>query len=129
MVCGTSGASIGDGCHVDPVWKIVDAIAVPLPGMFSSFCRKRSRIWVRVRQTRNRQDVQKVAIRDEHLFALRQALELYGQEYVDQGEQYYEQQYRVRVQRNLARRAHEFGLKLVPINGLGADANRGGGGG
>jgi len=53
----------------------------------------------------------------------------YGQEYVDQGEQYYEQQYRVRVQRNLARRAHELGLKLVPINGLGADANRDGGGG
>ncbi len=53
----------------------------------------------------------------------------YGQEYVDQGEQYYEQQLSRSSPRNLARRAHELGLKLVPINGLGVDANRGGGGG
>ncbi len=48
----------------------------------------------------------------------------YGQEFVDQGERYYEQQYRVRVRRNLTRRAHELGLKLIPMNDLGTDANR-----
>jgi len=48
----------------------------------------------------------------------------YGQEYVDQGEEHYEQQYRARVVRNLTRRARDLGLKVVPISDLEPDANQ-----
>jgi len=37
-----------------------------------------------------------------------------GQEYTDQGQQYYEQRYRERVVRQLTKRAHELGMELVP---------------
>jgi transposase len=37
-----------------------------------------------------------------------------GQEYVDQGQQYYEQRYRDRVVRQLQKRAKDLGLTLVP---------------
>lgn len=38
----------------------------------------------------------------------------HGTEYVDAGQDYYERQYQERVVRNLARRAKDFGLALVP---------------
>jgi hypothetical protein len=38
----------------------------------------------------------------------------YRDEYVDPGQDYYEQKYRQRVIKNLERRAKEMGLKLVP---------------
>jgi transposase len=37
-----------------------------------------------------------------------------GQEYVDQGQQYYEERYRERVLRQMTRRAGELGFRLVP---------------
>ncbi len=37
-----------------------------------------------------------------------------GEEYVDQGQQYYEERYRERVVRGLAKKASELGLQLVP---------------
>ena len=37
-----------------------------------------------------------------------------GTEYVDQGQDYYEQQYRQRVVANLQRRATALGYKLMP---------------
>ena len=37
-----------------------------------------------------------------------------GQEYVDQGQQYYEERYRERAVRQLQRRANKLGLLLVP---------------
>jgi transposase len=37
-----------------------------------------------------------------------------GQEYTDQGQQYFEQRYRERVVRQLTKRARELGLELVP---------------
>jgi homoserine kinase len=37
-----------------------------------------------------------------------------GQEYTDQGQDYFEERYRQRVVANLHRRAQELGLKLVP---------------
>ena len=37
-----------------------------------------------------------------------------GQEYVDQGQQYYEERYRERAVRQLERRANKLGLLLVP---------------
>ena len=37
-----------------------------------------------------------------------------GQEYVDQGQQYYEERYRERVLHQLQRRAHSLGMALVP---------------
>lgn len=36
-----------------------------------------------------------------------------GEEYTDQGQQYYEQRYRERVVRQLSKRARELGLELV----------------
>jgi phage-related tail protein len=36
-----------------------------------------------------------------------------GQEYVDQGQDYYEERYRERVLRNLAQRANKMGMRLV----------------
>jgi transposase len=36
-----------------------------------------------------------------------------GQEYTDQGQDYYEQRYRQRVLRQLAQRATKMGMKLV----------------
>ena len=36
-----------------------------------------------------------------------------GEEYTDQGQQYYEERYRERVVRQLARRARELGMDLV----------------
>lgn len=37
-----------------------------------------------------------------------------GQEYTDQGQDYYEERYRQRVLHNLARRAQQLGMTLVP---------------
>jgi hypothetical protein len=37
-----------------------------------------------------------------------------GQEYTDQGQEYYEERYRQRVLWQLARRAEKMGMKLVP---------------
>ncbi len=37
-----------------------------------------------------------------------------GQEYTDQGQDYYEERYRERVLRHLSQRAKQMGLKLVP---------------
>ena len=39
-----------------------------------------------------------------------------GQEYLDQGQQYYEERYRQRVIHNLQRKAHRLGMNLVPSN-------------
>ena len=36
-----------------------------------------------------------------------------GQEYTDQGQDYYEERYRERVLRQLAKRAEKLGMKLV----------------
>ena len=38
-----------------------------------------------------------------------------GQEYTDQGQDYFEQRYQERALRNLTQRAQQFGLQLVPI--------------
>ena len=38
-----------------------------------------------------------------------------GQEYTDQGQEYYEERYRQRVLHNLARRAQQMGMALVPV--------------
>jgi transposase len=38
-----------------------------------------------------------------------------GQGYTDAGQQYYEERYRQRVVANLARRAKDLGLQLVPV--------------
>jgi transposase len=38
-----------------------------------------------------------------------------GQEYTDQGQDYYEERYRQRVLHNLSRRAQQFGMKIVAI--------------
>ncbi len=37
-----------------------------------------------------------------------------GEEYVDQGQQYYEERYRERVVRGLAKKAADLGMQLVP---------------
>jgi hypothetical protein len=37
-----------------------------------------------------------------------------GQEYVDQGRQHYEERYRERVVRGLAKKAAELGMQLTP---------------
>jgi hypothetical protein len=39
-----------------------------------------------------------------------------GEEFVDQGQQYFEQRYRERVVQQLTRRARELGMELVPAN-------------
>ncbi len=39
----------------------------------------------------------------------------YGTEYVEMGQEWYDQQYRSRVERNLRRRATDLGFQLVPI--------------
>jgi transposase len=39
----------------------------------------------------------------------------HGTQYVDQGQDYYEQKYQGRVMRNLKRRAAEMGFSLVPL--------------
>ena len=41
-----------------------------------------------------------------------------GEEYVDQGQDYYEQRYRQRVLRQLSRRAEKLGRKMVAIEQL-----------
>ncbi len=41
----------------------------------------------------------------------------YGKQYVDVGAEYYEQRFRQRVLKNLTRRASQFDLRLVPIEG------------
>jgi hypothetical protein len=37
-----------------------------------------------------------------------------GEEYTDQGQDYYEQRYRERVLRNLSQRAAKLGMQVVP---------------
>ena len=38
-----------------------------------------------------------------------------GQEYTDQGQEYYEERYRERVLRALSQRAAKLGMQMVPI--------------
>jgi hypothetical protein len=38
-----------------------------------------------------------------------------GQEYTDQGQDYFEERYRQRVIHNLSRRAQQLGMVLVPV--------------
>jgi homoserine kinase len=38
-----------------------------------------------------------------------------GQEYTDQGQDYFEERYRQRVIHNLTRRAQQLGMALVPV--------------
>jgi transposase len=38
-----------------------------------------------------------------------------GEEYTDQGQQYYEERYRERVLHHLAQRAEKMGMKLVEV--------------
>ncbi|MGZ5601117.1 MAG: hypothetical protein ACXWFX_11050 [Methylobacter sp.] len=38
-----------------------------------------------------------------------------GQEYVDQGQEYYEEKYRQRVIKNLTKRAEQIGFQLTPM--------------
>lgn len=38
-----------------------------------------------------------------------------GQEYTDQGQDYFEERYRQRVLHNLTRRAQQLGMTLVPV--------------
>jgi transposase len=38
-----------------------------------------------------------------------------GEEYTDQGQDYYEERYRQRVLHNLSRRAQQLGMKVVAI--------------
>ena len=38
-----------------------------------------------------------------------------GEEYTDQGQDYYEERYQQRVLHNLAQRAAKFGMKIVPV--------------
>lgn len=38
-----------------------------------------------------------------------------GQEYIDQGQDYYEERYRQRVLRALSQRAAKMGMQMVPI--------------
>ena len=45
----------------------------------------------------------------------------YGKAYVDAGAEYYEQQYRQRVLRNLQRRAAQFNMRLTPMAEIQAD--------
>jgi hypothetical protein len=40
-----------------------------------------------------------------------------GEQYTDQGQNYYEQRYRERVIRQLTKRAEQLGLALVPSDG------------
>ena len=42
-----------------------------------------------------------------------------GTEYVDQGQDYYEEQYRERVMKNLKKRAASLGLELTPMDKIG----------
>ena len=46
------------------------------------------------------------------------ALLRYGQPYVDQGQEAYEQQYQKRALENLERRAHKLGFRLTPAKAL-----------
>lgn len=39
----------------------------------------------------------------------------YGNEYIDQGQDYYEQRYKERVVKNLQRRAKELGFQLTEL--------------
>ncbi|MEY4750201.1 MAG: hypothetical protein RIQ60_2415 [Pseudomonadota bacterium] len=41
-----------------------------------------------------------------------------GQEYTDQGQDYFEERYRQRVLHNLAQRAAKMGMKVVPADGV-----------
>ena len=45
-----------------------------------------------------------------------------GQEYTDQGQDYYEERYRQRVLHNLNRRAQQLGMTLVPTVPVGLPA-------
>ena len=38
-----------------------------------------------------------------------------GEEYVDQGQEYYEERYRERVVHHLSQRAAKLGMKMVPL--------------
>ncbi|MDD5410651.1 MAG: hypothetical protein PHF31_04435 [Methylobacter sp.] len=38
-----------------------------------------------------------------------------GEEYMDQGQEYYEEKYRQRVIKNLTKRAEQIGFQLIPM--------------
>lgn len=40
-----------------------------------------------------------------------------GEDYVDQGQEHYEEKYRQRVIKNLSKHAEKFGFQLIPVSG------------
>lgn len=43
----------------------------------------------------------------------------YGESYIEKGQEYYEQQHKVRIIKNLQRRAKQMGFKLVAVPDFG----------
>ena len=77
------------------------------------------------RRLSSRKDKPKAVTATAHKLArLIYAILTKGQEYTDQGQDYYEERYRQRVLHNVNRRAQQLGMTLVPTVSVGLPAQK-----
>ncbi len=81
--------------------------------------RSKSALGAYLRRQRSRLGAPKAITATAHKLArLVYAMLKYGTDYVDAGQEYYEERYRTRVVQNLKRKARELGFELIEISGL-----------
>ena len=83
-----------------------------------SLANSKSALGAYYRRMRSRHGAPKAITATAHKLArLIYSMLKYGTEYVDQGQDYYEQQYQHRVMKNLKQKAAQMGFALVPLTG------------
>jgi transposase len=91
-------------------------VAAALRLAASTLWRSKSYLGAYLRRMKGRLGAPKAITATAHKLArLIYTLLQHGQQYLDKGQEYYEQQYQQRVLRNLLRRADELGFQLVPV--------------
>lgn len=83
-----------------------------------NLCTSQSALGAYFRRLCSRMDKPKAVTAAAHKLArLIYAMLTKGEEYTDQGQDYYEERYRQRVLHNLNQRAHKLGMKVVAVDG------------
>jgi len=92
--------------------RVREVLCLCAQGLFNS----KSALGAFARRMRSRLGVEKAIVAVAHKLALLiYRLLKFGKDYVDSGQDAYEEKYKQRAVRNLARKAREFGLTLAPI--------------
>lgn len=111
------GARISGGKVLGSATKpVANKAAIALRMAAYTLFKSKSALGAYIRRQRSRLGAPKAITATAHKLArLIYCLLKYGTEYVDAGQEYYEQRYRSRVTQNLKRKAQELGFELVSL--------------